>query len=421
MKTLKQDAKVVYTDGRIRTQVYNDMEICPQGLQPFLYTDGGTLLAQYQLPEPPAGTRKYNFAYRVENYLSRDGGETWEKRKIAPDDYDDPFAEAGAVKLKDGSFLLLDTYVQENDNRDPAQCYGEAWISRDHMETFTGPTWPVFSIPDVDFNISSDDDGHESHAARLHRSMVSLPDGTLIATMYGHFHGDCAPASYEPRMMKTRTYVMRSTDSGATWHYLATVAVDAGIGTEGFGEPVLVRVDKGPHEGRLLCVMRTGRELYQAHSDDDGKTWSYFRPVVFAGLSVYDLNAWRQKYDGKYQDVDPHRKSLSGAIVDPDLIQMENGALVLSFGVRLPEKLCWLDPTVENNGVYAAFSLDGGDTWCHILRVMGGQLTTHYTAVREFAPNKLYFAYDVGSWRQGGRGGRGCRIDVELDTGAQQH
>ena len=33
MKTLKQDAKVVYTDGRIRTQVYNDMEICPQGLQ----------------------------------------------------------------------------------------------------------------------------------------------------------------------------------------------------------------------------------------------------------------------------------------------------------------------------------------------------------------------------------------------------
>ena len=101
-------------------------------------------------------------------------------------------------------------------------------------------------------------------------------------------------------------------------------------------------------------------------------------------------------------------------MVDPDLIQMENGAMVLAFGARLPEKLCWLDPTYEKNGVYAVFSLDGGDTWCHVLRIMGGELTTHYTGVREFAPGRLYFAYDVGSWRQGGRGGRGCNIDVEL-------
>ena len=66
MKMQKPDAKVIYSDGRIHTEVYNDMEICPQGLQPFLYTDGGALLVQYQLPEPPKGTRKFNFAYRVE-------------------------------------------------------------------------------------------------------------------------------------------------------------------------------------------------------------------------------------------------------------------------------------------------------------------------------------------------------------------
>lgn len=414
MKNLKNDAKVTYTDGRIKTEVYNDQEICPQGLQPFLYTDGGNLLAQYQLPEPPEGTRKVNFAYRTESFFSKNGGETWEKKKIVHEGYDDPFAEAGMVKLSDGRLMLCDTYVFEKDNAPYGECYGEAWYSSDHMETFTGPEWPDFSIPDITFEGSSDDDGKVYRTARLHRSMISLPDGTLLCCMYGRFHGDDAPASYEPRMMKTRTYIMRSTDQGKTWKYLSTVAVDSGIGTEGFGEPVICRVDKGPHEGRILCVMRTGRELHKAWSDDNGETWSYFEPLCLNGLSVFDINAWRDKFDGKYMDVDPHRKSLSGAVVDPDLIQMTDGTLVLSFGARLPEKMCWLDPTYEKNGVYLAFSLDGGDTWCHVLRIMGGHLTTHYTGVREYAPGKLYFVYDVGSWRQGGRGGRGCNVDVTI-------
>lgn len=411
---IKEDAKVIYSDGKLDTTVYDDREVCKQGLQPFLFVSkDGTLLAQYQLPEPPKGTRQYNFSYRVENYVSRDGGDNWDLFKMIDENLDDPFIEAGMIQLQDGRIFTLDTYVQEEDGH-PGFGYGEGWFSSDDLKTFEGPLQSAFTIPDVTYSGSTDDDGHVSRVSRLHRSIAQLPDGSLLMTMYARFVGDDAPASYEPRMMKTRTFIVKSEDLGKSWRYLSTVAVDAGIGTEGFGEPCLQRIAHGPHEGRLLCVMRTGRDLYQAFSDDEGMSWSYFKPLTFEGINIYDINAWKEKYEGKFPDVSLYRKSMSGAVVDPDITQMENGAVVLSFGVRLPAQLNWQDPSVENNGVYAAFSLDGGDTWSHVVRVMGGKLTTHYTGVREFEKDTLYFAYDVGSWREGGRGGRGCKIKVTL-------
>ena len=79
-----------------------------------------------------------------------------------------------------------------------------------------------------------------------------MPDHDLVTTMYTWFGDDHAPCPYMPKMMKTRTVVVRSRDHGQTWAYLATVAVDGAVGTEGFGEPVLVRVSQGEHSGRLL-------------------------------------------------------------------------------------------------------------------------------------------------------------------------
>ncbi len=280
------------------------------------------------------------------------------------------------------------------------------------MKTFEGPVWTEFYIPDIVYSGSTDDNGCEARVARLHRSIIQMPDGSLIMTMYGRFAGDNTPCPYEPRMMKFRTFLVRSVDCGKTWNYLSTVAADPSIGTEGFGEPCLVQITRGAHQGRLLCVMRTGRDLYQAVSDDGGKSWSCFKPLTFEGINIHDVNLWKEKYEGKYPEISPCRKSMSGAVVDPDLIQMKNGILVLTFGVRLPAQLCSLDPSIENNGVYAAFSTDDGDTWNHVIRIMGGKLTTHYTGVRELKEDTLYFAYDTGSWGSAGRSGRGCKIKV---------
>jgi hypothetical protein len=83
---------------------------------------------------------------------------------------------------------------------------------------------------------------------------------------------------------------------------------------------------------------------------------------------------------------------------NPDLIELGNGVLVCAFGVRIPEKMCWRDPTHPWNGNYLGFSLDQGQTWSHIVQVTSGITTTHYMSVREHAPNVLYIAYDYGAW-----------------------
>ena len=284
------------------------------------------------------------------------------------------------------------------------------------MHTWTGPVYNRFYLPQVDFYCSSDDAGRTSAqgSAQMHRSMLQLPNGEILVSVYGHYLEDKAPASYEPHMMKTRSWIAVSKDGGRTFATRSVIASDAGIGTEGFGEPALVRISRGPHAGRILCVMRTGRDLYEAHSDDDGYTWSYFERMVFDGVSIYDINRWKDRFEGKYDFIDVHRRSLSGAFVDPDLLEMKNGLLVLSFGVRIPAQLCWRDPAEPNNGVFCAFSADGGETWSHIIRIMGGEQTTHYTSVKEGRNGDVLFAYDVGSWLAGGRAGRMCRIHVEF-------
>ena len=68
--------------------------------------------------------------------------------------------------------------------------------------------------------------------------------------------------------MAKRAMLVRSKDRGLHWQLVSTVSVDPSVGTEGLGEPALCRVGSGPHVGRLICLMRTGRNLFQAASDD---------------------------------------------------------------------------------------------------------------------------------------------------------
>src|SRR6185437_10034994 len=111
--------------------------------------------------------------------------------------------------------------------------------------------------PHIVWSGSSNDIGQSEASARVHRSVIELPGGDLLTTMYCRFEGDTAASGYMPTMLKSRTVVVRSRDQGSSWAYLSTVGVDSGVGTEGFGEPVLARISTGPHAGRLVCVMRT--------------------------------------------------------------------------------------------------------------------------------------------------------------------
>lgn len=413
--------KIIKNDPCIKTIAHGDMKTFEDGLQPYLYVSReGTLMAQAQTARPTKGSRKMNYHAQQDTLISRDGGLSYQLYKFESVE-DDPFFEGGMIQLSDGSFYGLDTYVVPTDDERDDWGEGEAWVSRDDLKTFEGPFKPTFHIPKVDFNSSRDDGGNPHRAARLHRTILELPDGSMLLTAYLIFKGDIAPAGYCPTMIKMRVVILRSVNKGMHWEYAGTVATDIGIGTEGFGEPCMVRIGKGHHTGRLLCVMRTGRDMYESYSDDSGKTWSDYR-IVKLPVDIYAISSWREQFEWRYENAKPEMRSLAGSIVDPDIIQMSNGLLAMSFGVRIPEKLCWEDPTHPVNGVYCAFSKNGGESWSHVIQLLSGEMTTHYTAIRECGENRLVYHYDAGVWgfwddknrdKYESRHGRACFIDVD--------
>jgi hypothetical protein len=310
----------------------------------------------------------------------------------------------------------LDTYVVPGAK--PGEGQGQLYVSKDDWQHVEGPINVTFHLPGVNFNGSSDDGGRPHTAVRLHRRILETPKGELLTTIYGWFDGDTEPSAYMPTMRKTRAMLVRSKDHGHNWDLVSTIAVDPKVGTEGFGEPVLTRISRGPKEGRLICQMRTGREQRETYSDDDGKTWAPAYPRVYAGLDVYRTENWAEMFRGvkdrNGELIENNPNQFIGAVVDPDLLELRSGVLVASFGVRVPPRACW--PRAEHpwNGNYLAISLDHGATWSHVVRMTSGVLTTHYTAIEETPKDgRIFFAHDLGDWRSGrGRSTHGRFVDV---------
>ena len=380
------------------------------GHQPNLFCSSrGTLYCQGQLDFENFHNKGVDAPY-IGSAISRDGGATW-TRWTRLDHREYVSMEGGMVECADGTILLFDNSVIPGAK--PDHGVGELWKSHDDLHTMEGPFYVDFNLPHVIWNGSSDDGGNVHRAANLHRSIIEMPNRDLLTTMYGWFVDDAAPSPYMPSMKKMRTVLIRSTDHAATWSYLSTVALDGAVGTEGFNEPVLVRITKGSHSGRLLCLMRTGRELYGAHSDDDGLTWNHAVPVKFPGIDIYQTDKWADLFVDRHAPGYVPSDKLYGSEVDPELIEMKNGTLVCGVGVRIPERLCFKNWRAPQNGDYLAFSCDGGDTWSQVVQFRSGKPTTHYMGVREVEPGVLYVVYDDSIWtKPAPRGTMGFRLDV---------
>jgi hypothetical protein len=344
------------------------------------------------------------YPYAMETRISRDDGKTWTVIPLKPNE-NGLNMEGGAIQLRDGTILALDTYITPGKKTNDG--IGQLYTSTNDWQTLDGPKDVIFDLPNVNFYASKDDGGHPHDAQRLHRRILELPNADLLATFYGQLYGDNTPSTYMPSMMKARTMLVHSSDKGQHWKLISTVAVDPNIGTEGFGEPVIARVSKGPKAGRLICLMRTGRELREAISDDEGATWSPHYPRVFAGLDIYRTELWVDRFrnfkgsKGKLLD-ENNPDELRGAVVDPELIELRSGLLVAAFGVRVTQKACWRYPEHSWNGNYLAFSTDHGETWSNVVRMTSGVLTTHYMAVEEtLTDNKIFATYDLGGWTKG--------------------
>jgi hypothetical protein len=165
--------------------------------------------------------------------------------------------------------------------------------------------------------------------------------------------------------------------------------------------------------------MRTGRELYEAISDDGGKTWSKPAPRIFAGRDVYATDQWKEMFKEakiKGELIINNPNEIIGAVVDPDLLELRSGILVAAFGVRIPARAYKQNPTHPWNGNYLAFSTDGGDTWGNIIQMTSGIYTTHYMAVEEMKKdNSIFVTYDFGYWGyKGGRYTYGRPVEISI-------
>jgi len=195
--------------------------------------------------------------------------------------------------------------------------------------------------------------------------MLELPDGRLLATLYGYFEGDTVPITgFKPTegFFKYRTLLVESRDQGASWSLVSTVAYDPSIGQESFCEPALLRLA----DGELICIMRTGYThdpMYLCRSRDDGKTWT--KPVS---------------------------TGLRG--VDPRLLLVSNGLVACAYGVKEYEG--------NRRERRIMFSSDGGRTWFHNTIVFAGYGGSYPDAI-ELEPGKLLYVYDADAFKEPGQ------------------
>lgn len=213
----------------------------------------------------------------------------------------------------------------------------------------------------------------------IYRTILKMPDGSWLATMYGNFATDTLTPQNKDAAMECkfmmRTFIITSADKGHTWNYLSTVAIphDGNPVGEGFVEPAITLL----HDGRLLCVMRSGHHfpLYSSWSSDGGKTWT---APLYTG---FDRGC------------------------DPCLITLHDGRVALSWGRRFPEG--WSQVTPEGDKgrfVYPgegynnlSISDDGGKTW--ETTKIDYKTGSCYSTIFEIEPNVIFCQVDRWCWR----------------------
>ena len=256
---------------------------------PYLFQSReGTTVLFGHVSWPPGG--KYPIHYTSRSF---DGRKTWQEWKHSSEQGRGPITEGSTVQLRDGTILLFDVHAEHKGGKRFEACF---WTSRDGFKTLEGPQTFSFVLPEAEVN-SFDDRGEPISRMYVRRSIVELQNGDLLATAYGHFEADKFASEYNPKMYKTRSFLLRSKDRGRVGIcFLPSLQVR--LNRRDSASLAMVQLKHGPRAGRLICQMRTGREnpIYQCESDDEGKTWTRAYPLRLEvqSLRANALDRWRQ-------------------------------------------------------------------------------------------------------------------------------
>jgi len=168
-------------------------------------------------------------------FRSTDGGKTWMPA---------PYAGVIMAQISDGTTMAFEQLTYR---KGPGEFIGKVRFSKDGWKNVEGPRDVPLHIPNATGGVG--DDMLPFEGPIFWGSVVEMPTGDLLATMYGYFEGDNTPIELppesplykNPKFAKYRTLVLRSGDRGKSWSYLSTVAYDPTVGQEGFCEPSMVR------------------------------------------------------------------------------------------------------------------------------------------------------------------------------------
>ena len=212
---------------------------------------------------------------------SDDGGETWSEPSLIvympPDTRDWAFGQAADGRLI-MAFAISGAYTNGQHVFEATRYL--PWVTTSDDE---GAQWTTPKRLDIaPFQHSS-----------LFGKILTLSDGTVLLGGYGWYVPDEEGGELPPEERGMSSYVLRSTDNGQTWGELTIIS-------RVHNETALAELP----DGRVLAVMR-GAGLSQSFSSDGGRTWSEPEPV------------------------------LSGARLPADLVLLDSGKLLLTFGRRI--------------------------------------------------------------------------------------
>jgi hypothetical protein len=312
-----------------------------------------------------------------------EGGRRW----VLCDESDPPWS-AGVLHgsrmnsffSKKGLFIALEGTVLCTED---GTCTANMWRSQDDLKTISEERTSLI-IPEAG---KIRDLRGKWPSLIFHRGILELEDGSFLAAMYGNFEQDTAMVSERSEGeggRKTRAFVVRSTDQGRTWRFLANVAVPdpkAKDDSEGFDEWHFIRLA----DRRLFGIIRTGHytPMVAVWSSDNGRTWT--KPKTLPGL---------------------------GPAGDPYLLRLSDGRLALAYGDMVqptePKEEWWKkykDRTLRRpwNGdprnCKLALNQDGtGASWeTSVIGDFGKR--TGYPTVFEIEPNVLVYQCDLDVWR----------------------
>ena len=234
--------------------------------------------------------------FNVQACRSEDEGQTWSGPHLVAVDPRGGVMDRGVHTLPDGSIFLHSSCTELVPAEDAVE-HGGSWVvqhgkpfwvrSRDDGHTWSAPKrFPP--LPDAVW-------GHPAQHSGVSRSgLLALPDGRLLMPSKAT---DLTTGEFRYFGM-----LRVSRDMGETWQYGGRIAEDP---VAHFSEPTIHRTPSGRilvlfrcHPGRLgPDIVRdqgfegpfiddpafVGRLLVLVYSDDDGETWSPWRPTMVHG------------------------------------------------------------------------------------------------------------------------------------------